>query len=436
MRHSTRWFPVLTVWILCCSTAAFGQTRMLTLSDCLDLTIQYSREVLLAKEGIKQSEGLYIQERSAAFPKLTGSAGLIHGRDESFAVMPNAPVEVDQYQTSLNLTQALFTWGQIGAAINAAKYDRASAGHLLHQARQMALRNAAISFYDLVLTRELERVARDNLAQKQRHLDETQRKHQLGVATDYDVLAARVALANAYPELTRAGNDIRLARDRLRYYMGIQDAFEVSGDLACRIVAPAPLDDIIDQAVQRRPEMAYYKSQVGVYQELATVAAAGDKPRLDFRANIGWTSYDNMNFDYPGQAWNAGIYLSFPIFDGFKTRGSLIQAKSRLSSAEIQKKKLMDTIALEARDALNQTDQAIEIVRALEATLTQAERLLQMAEAGYRAGVKTKLEVDDAEFNLLSVRSNLAKAKRDYLSAQIQLLWITGADLQTDLPAF
>jgi HAE1 family hydrophobic/amphiphilic exporter-1 len=56
-----------------------------------------------------------------------------------------------------------------------------------------------------------------------------------------------------------------------------------------------------------------------------------------------------------------------------------------------------------------------------------------MAEAGYRAGVKTRLEVDDAEFNLQSARSNLAIAKRDTIAAQIQLLWIKGEDIQAAL---
>jgi HAE1 family hydrophobic/amphiphilic exporter-1 len=423
---------LILAWVLS-STPVLAEFRLITLSECMDLTVQYSREMLLAQEGINQSKGLYVAERSAALPQLTASMGMIHGRDESMALFPDAPVEGNQYQGNLNLTQALFTWGKIGAAINAAKYDAASAEQQYRQARQLALREAATRFYDLILTIELEKVAQDNVAQKQRHLDETKRKHQMGVATDYDVLAAQVALANARPGLTRAANDIRLARDRLRYYMGVTDDFEATGVLSPVIDFPAPLEEIIQKAIASRPEMAYADSRIGVFKELATVAEAGDKPRIDFEGNLGWKSFDNMNFDYPGQSWNAGIYFSIPLFDGFKTKGSSIQARSRLSVAEIEKQKLADTISLEARDAVNQALQAIEIVRALEATLTQAERLLQMAEAGYRAGVKTRLEVDDAEFNLQSARSNLAIAKRDTIAAQIQLLWIKGEDIQAAL---
>jgi hypothetical protein len=72
----------------------------------------------------------------------------------------------------------------------------------------------------------------------------------------------------------------------------------------------------------------------------------------------------------------------------------------------------------------------MDIVKALEATVAQAKRLLEMAEAGYRYDVKTHLEVEDAELNLRTARSNLAKARRDYLTARTKLLWVMGDKLE------
>ena len=44
--------------------------------------------------------------------------------------------------------------------------------------------------------------------------------------------------------------------------------------------------------------------------------------------------------------------------------------------------------------------EAGEIVTALAGTAVQAERLVSMAEKGFEYGVKTRLEVDDAQLNL------------------------------------
>jgi outer membrane protein TolC len=188
-----------------------------------------------------------------------------------------------------------------------------------------------------------------------------------------------------------------------------------------------------ERAKANRPEVVYYESRLGVFKELVTVAQAGNKPRLDFKSNAGWTRDDNFNQTYPGYRFDAGVYLSFPIFDGFLTKGRVVQAKSRLATTELEMKKLLDNIALDARNSLSRMDESVHIVKGLEATTTQAERLLKMAETGYRQGVKTRLEVDDAESNLLTARTNLACTRAEYLIARNRLLWIMGENILTAL---
>jgi len=56
----------------------------------------------------------------------------------------------------------------------------------------------------------------------------------------------------------------------------------------------------------------------------------------------------------------------------------------------------------------------------------QAERLLFLAEKGFELGVKTRLEVQDAELNLMGARANLARAQRDYRVARVTLDWVAG----------
>jgi len=65
-------------------------------------------------------------------------------------------------------------------------------------------------------------------------------------------------------------------------------------------------------------------------------------------------------------------------------------------------------------------------VMALSDTVKQAERLLSMAEKGYEFGVKTKLDVDDAQLNLTQAKGNLARARRDYMVASVTLEWVKG----------
>jgi HAE1 family hydrophobic/amphiphilic exporter-1 len=157
-----------------------------------------------------------------------------------------------------------------------------------------------------------------------------------------------------------------------------------------------------------------------------TVANAGDKPRLDLKTGYGWRDLDLGDSEADGKAWSAGLFLSFPIFDGLRTRGKVAQARSEVASLRIDEAKLMDSIALETRDAANAVREAGEIVKALAGTVSQAERLLFLAEKGFEYGVKTRLEVEDAVLNLTQAKGSLARARRDYLVARVNLEFVKG----------
>ncbi|MEN6441507.1 MAG: TolC family protein [Syntrophobacter sp.] len=424
------------VLVLCC--AGIGKPLWAdagpsyTLEECLLKTLEYSRDALIAGEGIKISEGRYVEERAAALPQVKAEAHFLRSGDETNRLQ-GLGTEGNEYFGNINLTQALFTWGQIGAAIKAARYDKAASEMQFKAAQQLAMREAATAFYDLLLTIELEKVARDNVAQKQRHLDEAERRRKLEAATDYDVLSASVALANATPAQIQAENNIRLAKDRLRYYMGVQGDFSVKGGLAVQPREQEPLDMVLAAAREKRPDIASQNSRIDTFRELLTVARAGNKPRLDFKSNVGWVGMSTLEKESPFQAWDAGVYLSMPIFDGFQTKGRVIQAESRISTSRYELDKLLDNIVLDARVARNNAEEAAHIAEGLKATTSQAEKLLQMAETGFRHGVKTKLEVDDAESNVLASRINLLRARRDYINARVRLLWIMGEDLRSAL---
>jgi len=166
--------------------------------------------------------------------------------------------------------------------------------------------------------------------------------------------------------------------------------------------------------------------RISIAGELVTIANAEDKPRLEFRGGYGWKDFETGDTSLDGKEWNAGLFLSFPFFDGMKTRGRVAQAESDLRSIRIDEGKLSDSIALQARQAMNALQESKEIVDALSGTVRQAEKLLFLSEKGYELGVKIRLEVEDAELKLQQARGNLSQAWRDYRAARVNLLWVMG----------
>ena len=432
MKRTVLLVVLLLAIVLRTTPAGADEVRTLTLEQALSIAAERNRAIARAVEFRNQAEGFYVAERAAAFPHLTVKGNL--AREEDGAL--DTPT-YDRRETSLQLDQAVFTWGQVQAGIRAARINLQTADERLRASRQDALRDTSAAFYDVLLARELNSVFEQNLLQKSRRLKEARQRNAVGLATDYDILVAEVAESNARPEVVRTANLIRSRRDRLRLVLGLDQPVDAAGALTVALADPPGYEAAMATARERRPELRDLRYRIGIADELVTIARAGDKPRLDLSGNYGWKDLESDSGDFDGEKWDLGLKLSWPLFDGLKTRGVVQQAKSARDSLLIDELQLIDTIGLETREAIDRIQVAAELVRALDGTVTQAERLLKLAEKGFEYGVKIRLEVDDAELNLRQARSSLALARRDYLVAEVELaraMGILGEDSFPGLP--
>lgn len=410
------------------------QVRLLSLQECWRIALEKNKDIHKAKEYRNAVTGRYIEERSAALPQFAVNAYISHSRDESQKALYRGlfPFEQELHGAEITVSQPLYTFGKIGAAIRAAKIGMETAEDQLRIYQQAALRDVAAAFQDVLLSRELYVLAVQNLEQKARTQREARRKLAAGVATDYDVLAAEVAVENARPEVIRTENLIRISREKLRFILGVEgQEVDAAGTLVTSLEPRANYEETLETALKKRPELSDLRKRIQVYEELVKIYKAGTLPRIDFKAGWGWRQlyYGTLNFgsaDGEGQAWTAGVFFSFPFFDGMRTQGKVLQAKTDVSNLKIDEAKLLDSIALQVRDVISFCREAEEIVQALSGTVRQAERLLAMAEKGFEYGVKTQLEVDDAQLNVTRAKSSLARAYRDYLVASVTLEWVKG----------
>ena len=400
-----------------------AEPRSLTLDQALALAATNNHDIAKAKEYGSLAQGKYLEERAAALPtfSLNGHMARQVDKAQSEMGMGQVPERQDSRALAVGVSQALFTWGKVGAAIRAAEKGFKTADEKVRQASQNTGREVAVAFFDILLAREQREIAARNLAQKERHLSAVQGRYAAGVATDYDVLAATVAVENSRPELIRADNQLRSSRDSLRFLLALDEEVDATGSLESQPTTLPGYEEALAVARARRPELEELRRWREVSEELVTIARADNKPRLDLKGGYGYQRLDTGDASGDGQAWNLGVYLSFPFFDGLKTAGKVAQAESDQRSLSIDELKMTEAIALEIRNALQAVNEAGEIVAALTGTVGQAERLLAMAEKGYSLGVKIRLDVEDAEFNLLQAKGNLARSRRDYLAAKVNL---------------
>ena len=222
------------------------------------------------------------------------------------------------------------------------------------------------AYCDVLVARELQKIAEEDLAQKQRHLDETTKRQSAGTATDYDVLAAQVVVENARPAVIRAQNTVRVARMQLAFCWPKPARSTSTGTLGVPLEAVPSYESVLARALANRPELAAQEDTLGVYKELVTIARAASKPRVDFSAAWGMGRIALPSVSSSGYLWNAGVVASVPLFDGWRTKGQVAQAQTDLARAGLDDQKLRDGIAVAVRTAVDAVREASEIEKAHE----------------------------------------------------------------------
>ncbi len=412
--------------------SARAEVRMLTLEDALRIAAEENKDILKAKEYRKKVLGRYIEEKANAMPQLFASSSFSRDSDNSQKAFGGGffmdmPVTRNLYTAEVGVSQVLFTWGQVGAALRAAREGIEDAEAQLAIYQQAVARDVTAAFYDTLLAKEMWTLAEENRRQKSRHLEETRKKYETGTATDYDILAAQVTLSNAQPEVIRSENLIRTSREQLRFLLGLEgQEIDTTGSLNTEVRSNPDFDRLLPVALRSRPDLHELEHQEAMTRELYKVYQAGNKPRLDFRGGSGWRKMTIGEGTADGLAYSAGVYLTFPFYDSGRTAGRLMQVRSDLEQLRLQKAKSADGISLQLRQGIHAVREAGEILQALTGTTVQADKLLSMAEKGYEFGVKTRLEVEEAQLNLRLAKSNVSRARRDYLVSLATLDWITG----------
>jgi len=426
----TIWTLVMLLTFTLISSAALAAVpEVLTLDRCLEIALEQNRDIQKAVEYQNWIQGRYMEERAQALPQVRLGGSYQRTSDDTYYQYTGGlfPKEQDITSYNVSLNQAIFTWGKIPAAIRAAKLGLSSGGEQLRLARQGALKDVTGAFYDVLLAQELLNIARKNLALRERHLEDAKKRFDLGTATDYDVLAAEVDLENIRPQVIRMENAVRTAKKRLLFHLGREEAeIEVQGTLESDPVELPAYEAAVASAAARRPELTNQRLLVQGYEELIHIAKTDLRPRLDLVGGYNKLNLASGDTEINATAWNAAVVLAFPIFDGFRTQGKVMQARSNYETAKLDEAKLRDQVTLEVRAALDAVREARMIVEALEGTVAQAERLLKMAEQGLDFGVKTRLDVDDARVNLTQARANRASAQHDYLVSLTTLRWVQG----------
>lgn len=411
--------------------AAAVLPRPLTFDAAAACAVQRNPGLLRVREQLREQEGVLVEAKASRLPAL-GVSGSYSRRDDGLNESPL--YAEDNWKVDVSVRQVLYAGGAVQAQVRGRREQLEAARLAFTAALNDTLLAVRQQFYAVLLDRELIGVQEEALRVLENELTNARHRREAGTGSDFDVLRAEVAVANARPALIRVRNAYRVAQDRLRATLGVPaDAAGLPTELDVQGALEVPrreisLADAIAAARAQRPELLQQERLIKAAEHGIAGARSGYLPSLSAVAGYEWTKPSLTTTPQNSlDGWTAGVQASWNIFEGRATAGRVTQARSRANQARHAAEERNLAVDVEVRQAHSALTEAVELLASSEKVVAQARESLRLARARYEVGTTTQLDVLQAQSALTEARSNLAQAQHAHAVAQAALLRAMGS---------
>lgn len=372
-------------------------------------------DVAMARAELAQAEGARVPQAA-----LSGT----YTRTQQ---QPNPGLDQNLYSAGLNVTYPLSTGGRLEAQVALAQANLLGAQATYERIRQQLVFTARQLYLQGLLAAENVAAAQRALNAANESLRVARARLSAGAASQFDVLQAEVAVANAEQTLVQARAGVASAQASLNATLNLpQDtSLELTDTLAPRPVSTT-LDAAVVQALRDRPDLIALRSRIVAAQAGIDLAASGTQPTIGLGAGYGVTNASGLSTFVYG-LWSVSLIATMAVFDGGVTEAKVREARDQVTQLRTREAQTKQQVELDVRLAWLGLEQAAGRLTAATKAVEQGRESARLAASRYSAGVGTQLELLSAQAALAQAELSLAAARFDQNVARIQLILATGS---------
>jgi len=407
-------YLIVTVLLLLFSNSVFAE-EILSWQDCIKEAAKNNPNLIAAQEGIKESQASKAITASSLFPQIDSSLSASTAKTTATNAVTGAKTSTttDSYSYGVSGTQLLFDGFKTLNNVKGASENIKAAQQSYRFTSSEVRLNLRTAFINLLTAQELVHVAEEIIKIRKDDFELITLRYESGLENEGALLTAEADLKEANFELSEAKRDVEVAQRQLTKEMGRQEfkPMSVKGVFAVRDAAKEKPN--FEAIVKNNPSLLQAVANKNAASFNIKSAYANFSPELS--GNLG---ADKSSSTWPprDKAWNAGLSLTMPIFEGGLRFAQVSQAKALYEQAEANERSTKDAAIYSLAQTWAQLQDAIEAVDVQYTSLNAAAKRSEIAEAQYSTGFIT---FD----NWTIIEDNLVSAKKSYLNAQAIMLF-------------
>jgi outer membrane protein len=412
--------------------------KTLTLAEAETTALKHAPTLETAYGQAEAAEGRLEQARAGYLPQLNAT-GTYQRTTSNFYARPGGGVPAaamnngwsaptfNFWSFGATANQLIYDFGLTSGKWRSAAASRDAANWNRRAIESQTLLSVRRAFFQGRTQRDLVSVAEDGVHNQEKHLEQSVALVKAGIRPDIDTATVRTALANAKVQLVNAQSNYFVAQAQLAQAMGVSvdGVYALAdNDLPAIEGEDGPNAPLTERALKARPELANLASQRRAQELLTDAVRGGYGPSLGAVANA---TENGARLDRLVPNWFVGLSLTWAIFQGGLTHGQVREQKGNLIGLDGQVAALRLQVEVDVEQGRLAVQAAKATITAADEALVNARDQLTLAEARYRQGLGSVIELADAQVAYTTAAAQEVQAKYGLAAARAQLLAALGA---------
>ena len=387
--------------------------KPLSLGEVFQKAFEQNPQVLQALAGYRLAQ-LRIDEAYLALnPTLSMTADMLRESQDRFGI--------NDAELELVFNFPLFSFGKVKWAARSAKLAAFESAEQLRTTIETLFQTVAVAFLQVKQAEQTLVVAQERAEGRQRYLQLSRNLLKAGEIAEYEVVQAESAVLSSQAEILDSQMQLQQARATLLTNLGVRpDSLLTLADLPEPSPPPDGVDEGLQRALERRPELSALRW--GVASGLANVKARDlqNTPNLSILGQLDDSlQASTSNGIQMSQSWLVGLQLSWALYDGGAASNQAAQAKVMVEQVRQQLVQMERQVSLDVVTAYTQMTSLWQQIEVSRQALVKAQETATIAEARFRAGLSSGVELLSAQDSLNQARLTEVQAVNSYRLSQV-----------------
>jgi outer membrane protein len=422
-------------------TVALALAAAVQQACAADLLTIY-RDARVSDPVYQAARAQYAATREKMPQALAGYLPLVTGTVSIFRNEVEREIAGDSYYTTktyaVTLSQPIFRVQNL-IAIGQAEQQVLQAEAVLANAQQDLALRVAQAYFDVLLARDNVALSEAQKSAISEQLAQAKRNFEVGTATIVDTLEAQARYDQSNAKEISDKSDLEVKMRALEVLIGKLPAGLVALAEPLRLAPPQPADAEVwvKAAAEVSYNIAIARTSYEFLREEVLRQRAAHLPTIDLSGSV--TRATSPLTSIPGvlgptaTALSGGLVMSVPIFSGGLIQSRVREAVANRERAAQDLENTQRGVAQAVRTNYVNVTNGIAQVVALEQALTSTQSQLESTILGRDVGVRTSVDVLNAQQQVFQTRRDLQQARYNYLLSTLRLKAAAGALTEDDI---